>query len=613
MITLAFDIEADNLLPALTTCWCIGIADCTDPHSVQTYTDHDDNFPSIQDALDRMIAADRLVAHNGIGYDVPAIKKLYNVDIGDHKQWDTMTMAALLDPEKRSLKLSVFGEAMGFPKGDYSDWDGGFTDEMRVYMERDVEITALLYIQQQKDFSRWMELGVDMTTAISIEHGTQKILAQQNRHGFRLDVDAAQELDADLRGEMGTLECTLQEEFKPQYVPDRGTWCFKSHSWINVHTFTPKQNNKRAGYTGGAPLTKLKQQMFNASSRAQVAQRMSKLYKWKPSKFNQTGTVIVDEATLKSLSYKPAQMIARYLRLTKQVGMISEGKNAWLRLHQDGRLHGYVRSCGARTHRMTHANPNLAQVDKDSRMRALFVPNVGEVLVGADASGLELRLMAAYLYTVDKGKYADSVLHGSNEDGTDVHSINQRLIGLHSRMFAKIWFYAFLYGAGNQKLGEIIVNDAKEAGFPKPPGRVDQLGLKARKAIQKGITGLEALINYAQNTAAQRGYLTLPDGRPVKSTERTALNSLLQGAGAVLMKQAAVIFDQELTVERNLVGKFDYCANVHDELQISAQRDVAEEVGQALCDAMRMAGERLGYKIPFAGEYDCGENWSQTH
>ena len=612
MIALAFDIEADNRRPGLTACWCIGIADVTDPHYVQSYTDHDDAFPSIQEALDRMLAADRLVAHNGIGYDVPAIQKLYGVDLGNHKQWDTMTMAALLDPEKRSLKLSIFGEAMGYPKGDHDEWHQ-YTDEMRVYMERDVEITALLYIQQQNDFAKWKELGVDMSAAIDIEHGTQKVLAQQNRHGFRLDVDAAQDLDGDLRSEMGELEVKLQDEYKPRFVPDRGTWCFKTHTWINVHTFTPKMNNKRAGYTGSAPLTKLKQQMFNASSRAQIAQRMSQLYKWKPTKFNQSGTVIVDEATLKALPYQPAQMIARYLRLNKQVGMISEGKNAWLRLHTDGRLHGYVRSCGARTHRMTHAHPNLAQVDKDSRMRALFVPNEGEVLVGADASGLELRLMAAYLYTVDQGRYADSVLHGKNEDGTDVHSINQRLIGLHSRTFAKIWFYAFLYGAGNQKLGEIIVNDAKEAGMPKPGGRVDQLGLKARKSIQKGIHGLEALINYAQNTAAQRGYLTLPDGRPVKSTERTALNSLLQGAGAVLMKQAAVIFDQELVVERGLVGKFDYCANVHDELQISAHPDVAEEVGQALCDAMRMAGERLGYKIPFAGEYDCGDNWSETH
>jgi DNA polymerase-1 len=262
---------------------------------------------------------------------------------------------------------------------------------------------------------------------------------------------------------------------------------------------------------------------------------------------------------------------------------------------------------------MTHAHPNLAQTDKDSRMRSLFVANHGDKLVGADASGLELRLMAAYLHSVDGGKYADSVLYGSSKDGTDVHSINQRLWNLKSRDNAKIMFYSFLYGSGNANMGKTIIEDAIAAGEPKPKGRADQIGLKARKAIEEGITGLDQLIAYAQSMADQRGYLILPDGRPVKSTSRTALNSLLQGAGAVLMKKAAVIFDQVLVPERGLEGKFDYCCNVHDELQISARPEVAEAVGQALCDAMEMAGVELGYKVPFAGEYDVGDNWSQTH
>lgn len=613
MIALAFDIEADNLLPGLANCWCIGIADVTSPHDVQSYSDHDDKLPSIQEALDRMMAADRLVAHNGIGYDVPAIKKLYGVDLGYHKQWDTMTIAALLNPEKRSLKLSIFGEAMGFPKGDYDDWEGGYTDDMRIYMERDVEITALLYGKQQEELQRWADAGVDMTQAVEIELGVQKILAQQNQHGFRLDVESAQELDSDLRSEMGAIEIKLQDVFPPRFVPERAKWCYNSRTWLQPKTFVPKANNKRMGYVGGAPCTKLKQELFNASSRAQIAQRLSQTFGWKPTQFNQSGTVVVDESTLKGLDFPSARLIQRYLRLSKQIGMLSEGKNAWLRLHQEGRLHGYVRSCGARTHRMTHAHPNLAQVDKDSRMRSLFVANHGDKLVGADASGLELRLMAAYLYTVDGGKYADSVLYGSSKDGTDVHSINQRLIGLHKRDSAKVFFYAFLYGAGNGKLGEIICDDAQAAGQPRPKGRMDQIGGKARKAIEKGITGLEQLIAYAQATAERRGYLTLPDGRPVQSTSRTALNSLLQGSGAVLMKKAAVIFDQRLVVERGLVGKFDYCANVHDELQVSAHPDVAEAVGQALCDSIEMAGVELGYKVPFAGEYDVGDNWSQTH
>lgn len=246
-------------------------------------------------------------------------------------------------------------------------------------------------------------------------------------------------------------------------------------------------------------------------------------------------------------------------------------------------------------------------------MRSLFTADPGHVLVGADASGLELRLMAAYLFTVDGGQYADSVLHGSNADGTDVHSINQRLIGLKSRDAAKTFFYAFLYGAGNGKLGQVIIDDHQAAGVPAPKGRPEVLGSAARKRLQAGIKGLDELINHAAQVASKRGYMTLPDGRPVMSAARTSLNSLLQGAGAVLMKKALVIFDQDLAEAQNLQGHFEYVANVHDEVQLTCEPDYADRVGRAVCDSIRLAGEALGYKVPFAGEYSTGLNWSETH
>ena len=620
---LAFDIEADNLLPGLSQCWCIGIADVTNPQDVQSYSDHTDTLPSIQEALDRLLASDRMVAHNGIGYDVPALQKLYNVDLGYQKQWDTMTMAALLNPKLRSLKLSVFGAAMGFPKGEYDDWEGGYTDEMRVYMERDVTITAMLYNKQIEQFGKWASQGADMTDAIRIEHGTQKVLAQQSRHGFRLDLPAAEKLDSELVSEKEQLEVSLQDEFKPRFIPNRAEWCFTARQWKRKNTpknllpepFVPKGNNKKHGYVAGAPLTKIKYELFNPSSRGQIAQRLSQLYGWIPTDFTANGTVEVNEAMLKDLNHKyaAAAKISRYLRLSKQVGMISEGKNAWLRLHQDGRLHGYVRSSGTRTHRMTHAHPNLAQVDKESRMRALFLPNEGHVLVGVDASALELRLMAAYLYPVDGGSYAESVLYGDDALGTDVHSLNRDSVGMHSRTNVKTLFYAYLYGAGDENLGNQMINDAEEAGKPKLRGTAISIGMKARQRLESGIEGLDRLIAYAKSQAVSRGFLVLPDGRPVETSPRTALNALLQGAGAVLMKQAAVIFDSELTVDRGLVGHFDYCANVHDELQLSVEPEHAQSVGEAMCDAIAMAGERLGMKVPFTGNAMVGANWSQTH
>ena len=613
MTTLAFDIETNGLLDTVSQIWCIGIVDVTRPHEVQTYTDYDDALPSIGEALERLQAADRLVAHNGIGYDVPVLEKLCGVSLGYEKQWDTMVVAGLLQPERRSLRLVGFGEELGFPKGDYSDWEGGYTDEMRVYMERDVEITALLYAKQQQALQAWAERGCDMRRAVEIEHGVQKVLCQQNRHGFRFDVESAEELDCDLRGELSEIEVELQNQFPATYSPDKAVWDFKAKTWTMVRTFTPKTDNKRMGYTAGAPLTKVKLKLFNPGSRNQIAQRLSKEFGWSPSKFTDAGTAIVDETMLQDLTYEPAQVMCRYLRLTKQIGQLSEGKNGWLRVQQDGRIHGYVRSCGARTHRMSHNGPNVAQVDKDKRMRALWVADHDHKLVGADASGLELRLMAAYLHAVDGGKYAESVLYGNSKDGTDVHTLNQKAVGLHSRNSAKTIFYAWLYGAGDGKLGQVVLQDALDAGQPRPKGNQFAIGKKARADLQRGIHGIDAMIAHAQARAKADGFVRLPDGRPVKSSERTALNSLLQGAGAVLMKLAIVIFDQRLAPEQGLVGHFDYCAQVHDECQFSVEPEYAEQVGQAFCDAIRLAGEELGYKVPFDGEYDIGQNWSETH
>lgn len=618
MKVLAFDIETNGLLDTVSEMWCICIANVMCPTDVVTYTDRvppceEKMIAPLQEGLDRLLSADRLVAHNGIGYDVPAVKILQNVDLPLNKVWDTQVVGGLLEPERRSLALKTYGEAMGYPKGDYDDWTGGYTEDMRVYCVRDVEITARLYADQMDSLEQWRERGYDMTDALRTEHVMRDILFRQEQHGFNFDVEAAEALDADLRGELSDLEVELQNQFEPAYRPDKGEWDFKARTWINTTTFYPKTDNRRMGYVAGAPLTKVKREMFNPGSRAQIAQRLSQAFAWKPTQFTPAGTPIVDESMLQDLDYQPAKVMRQFLKTSKQVGQLSEGKNGWLRLHRDGRIHGQVRSCGARTHRMSHMRPNTAQVDKDTRMRSLWTANEGDRLVGADASGLELRLMAAYLYSVDGGTYADSVLYGNSADGTDVHTLNQKAVGLHSRNSAKTIFYAWLYGAGDAKLGSVVIEDALAAGMPKPKGNVYGIGKKARADLQRGIDGIDRLIAYAQKRAKEVGYLMLPDGRPVKSTERTALNSLLQGAGAVLMKKAAVIYDTVLVPERGLTGQFGYCANVHDEIQFSVRPDYEEQVGQAFCDAIEMAGVELGYKIPFAGEYDVGDNWAETH
>jgi DNA polymerase-1 len=522
MKTLAFDIETNGLLDDVSELWCICIANVLCPTDVVTYTDavppcDEKMIAPLQEGLDRLASADRLVAHNGIGYDVPALgsEHLDRVELGHIDMWDTAVVASLLEPERRSVRLADFGEEMGYPKGDYDDWEGGYTEDMRVYCVRDVEICARMYHDQQKVLGAWAAKGFHMAEALEIEREVRKVLFKQERHGFRLDTKAAQMLDAELRGEMCGIEIELQEQFTPIIKPEKAVWDHNHRTWTKVQTFTPKRPNRTQGYEAGAPLTKITTQMFNPGSRKQIAERLSRELGWKPEKFTAGGTPIIDEGTLATLADKglgPAVVMSRYLRVTKQLGQLSEGDNAWLRLVDvNGYVHGYVKSCGARTHRMSHYKPNMAQVDKrDKRMRAVWIPDRGDVLVGADAEGLELRMMAAYLYPADNGAYAAAVLHGNSADGTDVHTLNQKAVGLYSRDSAKTFFYAFLYGAGDGKLGQVIIDDAKAAGQPTPKGTAAQVGRIARDRISKGITGLDQLIQYAQAKAKADGYLRLP-------------------------------------------------------------------------------------------------------
>ena len=611
---LVYDIETDGLLADLTQIWCIGIANVNDG-LVQTYTDHDENYPSIRVALERLAAADKLIGHNVIGFDMPAINKLYPGTLSFEQQWDTMAVAALVDPSRRSLSLASFGDQFKYPKGDHHDWSA-YTDEMRSYMERDVELTWVLYSFLQRELNTLLKGGSDYRPALKLEHEVQYALALQSHHGFRFDVAAAEQLSCKLTDDIAKLELTLTKVFEPQLKPDKGRWDFKKKQWLTDETFTPKGNNRRQGYVAGASLTKCRVEMFNPGSREQVAYRLSQQYGWKPTIFTDDGRPKLDESTLADLDYPEAALLRDYYRKQKQMGMLSDGKNAWLKMHRNGRMHGYVRSCGSRTHRMSHSRPNMAQVDKSKAMRSLWIPDEGHVLVGCDADALELRMLACYLHKWDNGAYAESVLTGSKETGTDPHTINQKAAGLYSRDAAKTLYYALIYGAGDGKIGSIVADDLAAAGQVAPPrSRYAALGRGARLNIESGVLGLGELISNVQHQAEQNGYLTLPDGRRAASASRTALNTLLQGSGSVLMKQALALFIHELTPAEGLVHgeHFALLANVHDEQQLSAQPELAQLVGGLFAMSINLAGKRLKLPVPFAGDFQVGQSWADTH
>lgn len=621
MQVLIADLEGNDLLPGLRNLWCLGVIDAKTKEEV-LYADQP-GYPTIDEGLKRLQEADRVVFHNGLGYDYLALLKLYGRPLRFDQVWDSLIVSQMLCPERGSHALAAWGETFKFPKGDWKDFSA-WHPEMGKYCLQDCRITLRIYRVLQSKLRKWLDKGFDLRPAIEVEHKVGLVIRLQEQHGFRLDVKKAQELEVELRAELMELEDELQKVFLPMFKPNKGKWDYQTCTWRSVEVTTPKVGNKTRGVTKGAPYCKVDIQPFNPGSRTQCVVRLTKLG-WQPDKFTPAGQPSVDEAVLKDLHYPESKPLSRYFDLTKQLGQLADGDNAWLKLvNAKGYVHGRVNTVGARTNRMTHFAPNMAQVSKkDKRMREVWLPDVGHVLVGCDASGLELRMLGHDLAHFDGGTYAQAVVYGKSSEGTDAHTRAMKATGLFSRDNTKTLTYAFLYGSGNPNLGSIVISDLMEAGKAIPKVQPAALGKRVRDRMEEGIDGLKTLVAICKRRTKEVGYLKGLDGRPIMSTsQHSALNTRLQSSGAIVMKYALAIFHFELLVKEGWVedhyfindeSVIAYCANVHDEAQMSCEPSKAERIGQLFADSIRIAGERLGLRCELAGEFAIGANWKETH
>jgi len=291
----------------------------------------------------------------------------------------------------------------------------------------------------------------------------------------------------------------------------------------------------------------------------------------------------------------------RLLTLQKWMGQLSEGTNSWFNtIEQDGCIH---HSCtlATQTGRNAHRSPNLGQVVSAPWARELFVPHAGHLMVGADLEGLELRALGHYLARFDEGAFAHVVLNG------DIHQQNADRVGC-TRKEVKTLTYAFIYGAGDQKLGHSLKPELSDAAKK-------QLGQELRRKFLDAIPGLEPLIDAVKTKVRANGRLRGLDGRPIFCTaEHAALNYLLQSAGAILSKRWCVI-GQQLLDDAGLTYNVDYtrCAYVHDEQQFSVVPSEAERVAELIVRAAPMAGEYYRFKVPITAASDIGSSWQETH
>jgi len=652
------DIETDDLLEKCTTLHCLVLRDPDTEELIGSYTDQP-GYPSIAEGLKELDKYDVVYGHNIIRFDRPALDKLTGHKIPWSKVRDTQIVAFLRWPGQGKMaylndidrpllakgllpphcfgkhSLEAWGYRLGCLKGDYKSTNdfSKWSPEMQTYCEQDTLVTAKLIKHIRKSGGApWLAIETELELA--------RYLHRQELNGWPFDEEKATELLAVLSARREDLHSKLVDIFG---------------SWEQVDkVFTPKRDNKKLGYKAGVEVTKYKTVVFNPGSRQQVAKRLKELYGWEPKEFTDNGQPKVDEATLKSLPDVPGKMeLIEYFTVSKRLGQLAEGKNAWLKLmepHPDTGMkhihHGCIQA-GTVTHRATHIRPNIAQVpavgkEWGKECRELFCVPEGWVQVGADASGLELRMLAHYMAAWDGGAYSKTVTEGKNEDGTDVHSQNRNALGLEGkegRDRAKVFIYAFLYGAGDLKLGLGVPPTAADIesyrankkawegskrwllkkGEPADDKHIAAMihGGVLRERFQNNLPALASLIESVKAKAKRQGYLTLIDGRrvPVRY-QHAALNCLLQGSGSVVCKRWIVRTSRRLEEEfgpQGWDGKWAALGWIHDELQIAVRPEIADRVCQILVEEIREVGLEFNLRCPLDGEAKVGRNWAETH
>ena len=429
---------------------------------------------------------------------------------------------------------------------------------------------------------------------VKLEMRMAELMSQQEASGFRFDMEAAVRVRSELQTEFDELTERITSTYL--YVPGK--------------VFTPKRADKKKGYVAGAPMTRLTD--FNPTSRQHIAWALQTFRGARFTKVTDTGKPKVDEATISEirdlaltqgnqLLHDECEMFIRLLTLQKWLGQLSEGTNSWFNsIEGDGCIH---HSCtlATQTGRNAHRGPNLGQVVSAPWARELFVPHPGMVMVGCDLEGLELRCLGHYLSKFDQGAFADVVLNG------DIHQQNADRVGC-TRREVKTLTYAFIYGAGDQKLGHSLSPELSDS-------QKKQLGSELRRKFLDAIPGLEPLIEAVKDRVRTNNRLRGLDGRPIFCrAEHASLNYLLQSCGAILSKRWLVI-GQDMLDEAGLTYDRDYtrCAYVHDEQQFSVIPTEADTVARLLEQAALRAGEYYNFRVPITAAADVGNNWAATH
>lgn len=644
------DLETDGLLQEVTKIHCASVVAMDSSYS-RLYLAHDmDEFLAFINDPEK-----ELIGHNIFNYDLKVIEKLYGwKPYKDQPITDTMLLAQLIFADLKnedidnsggwdgkifskkdtgSHSLRAWGQRIHQFKGDYEGGWEEYNDDMGRYCIGDTYTTkGLLNFLLSKQSEKLLS-----GQSIELENSIAPILSRQQAFGILYDQQKSQELISILTAKKTDIFWQLQDIFPPRQV--------------SIGKFIPKVNNKARGYVKGVEIDRFKTEEFNPGSRQQIVSRLVDKFGWNPEEFTEKGNVKMNEDIIEALPFKEMAPLKEYLTINKRISQIETGKQGWInKIDSDGRIRGAIRQNGAVTGRMAHFSPNLAQVPSSDSLygkecRALFAAPAGKIMVGCDADALEMRNLAGYLTPYDKGRFRDSLLHGKKEDGTDPHSMNMDAMELmghieHARDAAKTVFYAWIYGARNAKIGKILLEWGMKF-IDYVPDFEKQLEGIMIWAEDKGIERTQAywecwlagkhclslfgdripelieLKKKIHERVEEVGYIKGLDGRKLfMRSEHGELNTVLQSAGAIIMKKALWFADTDLQAAELKPGiDYEFILNVHDEfqLEVTNEKEIVDKVCEIVQNSIKKAGESFDFPCEMKGSVKVGSNWSETH
>jgi len=608
---LTFDIESNGLLDTCDTVWCL-VAQDVDTNKIYTYSDYDDDLPPLSEGLQLLQDAEVLIGHNIIGYDIPAIKIITGLDLIDKKCFDTFIMSQTLRfRRKHKHGLKGWGESLGNNKLDYDDWTK-YTKEMLTYCIQDVELNTEVYRKLMKEFLSLRSVNPLISKGLMVEHEIGKFNTIVREQGWNFDVNKA---ETNLK-HLKSIAKSIQDEIEPQlglttiYIDkDPKTAKFKKDGTYTA--VTCRLLTDYFGYEVKPQDTHLMPpgREFQRTKEVQVkmgqidhVKEWLKTQGWKPDDYTRKmiGGRWVNvspkftETSLSKLGDLGAK-IGKYYTLRNRISVLEN----WLEQQVDGRIHGNMWTIGTPSFRCRHeviVNLPGVHAPYGRELRELFTADEGWKIVGADSSGNQLRGLCHY---VNNPEFTKEVIYG------DQHQRNADALGC-SRSTAKTFLYAYLFGAGNAKLGETLTGK-------KNPSR----GQKARDDFASAIKGLKEIKDKIEsewrrkNSTQGQGWIHALDGRPVFiNSEHQCLNYLLQSAEGITCK-AATVYQMQKIKEEGLRAKPRIF--YHDETAWTVHPDDADRVGEILKESFAEGPKWFGVECMDGGDYIVGDSYADVH